>query len=156
MRGERCGAATHRVARALHRRQPCRCVRAVRDIRRRLPGRVAGTTETVGAELDRSPVLDIDPVAAIGWSSTPIAGAAYPSLGPARQCGLSVLSRAFGGARSPLRNAGPTRGVIPDPLSDVGVLYKGGSAQGNVAWPSQPALKDCGLSPGVSVTPSSR
>jgi len=46
-------------------------------------------------------------------------------------------------------------GVIPDPMNDVGALYKGGAAQGNGAWPSQRVLKDCGLSPRVSATPSS-
>jgi hypothetical protein len=46
-------------------------------------------------------------------------------------------------------------GVIPDPLSDVGALYKGGSAQGNVCVALPASLKDWGLPPRVSVTPSS-
>jgi len=57
--------------------------------------------------------------------------------------------------RSNKRTYDDSCGVIPDPLSDVGTLYKGGSSQETFAWPSQPALKDCGLSPRVSVTPSS-
>jgi hypothetical protein len=46
-------------------------------------------------------------------------------------------------------------GVIPDPVELTARCTKAARPRETFAWPSQPALKDCGLSPRVSVTPSS-